>query len=243
MEVTNLALTYLVREIQPLLNGARVKKVQEIDDNLFKFRLQSKTGSQDLIIAERALFITSFKIPAKKMTSGFGAFLNKHLKNKSILSMEQHNMDRIIVIDFGEVKMILEFLTEFNIILIKQDGLIISAWHKQQFRDRILAKGKEYQFPSTGGINPAEFLLQEGREILKEENKVVSVLVKGFNIPPFVGEAACDAIGCDKTQLAVLLSTTQQTRILQWVKTLYIEKEKGEETGFILSNSICFQYI
>jgi len=221
MEVSNLAFAFLAKELGESLSGARVKKIQEITNKMLKFRIQGRKRGMDLIVCEKAAFITSYKIPAKKSTSGFGAFLNKQLAGSRIEYVSQHNMDRVLVIGFERKKLVLEFLSEFNIILVDENNKIISALRKQRWKARTISKNKEYIFPSSSGLHPLNFSIAEGKEKLNSGRELVSSLIKGFNIPPFVAEAACETAGCRKEADAGSIRGKKGEEIFDYIRKLY----------------------
>ena len=84
MEIPNISLAYLVAELKPVLDSSILRKVQELPNGWLKFKFQTRQGTKDLVASPNAFFITSYSLPAKQQSSGFGAFLKKHLANKGL---------------------------------------------------------------------------------------------------------------------------------------------------------------
>ncbi|MCX6799489.1 MAG: NFACT family protein, partial [Candidatus Diapherotrites archaeon] len=124
MQLTNLTLSYLVAEAQPLLRSSIVRKVQELPSGWLKMKLQTHSGSKDLVIAPSAFFFTSFALQAKQLTSGYGASIRKRIQNKRIIGIEQHGADRIAVLSFDNCTLVMELFASGNIVLVDEKGEI-----------------------------------------------------------------------------------------------------------------------
>jgi len=151
MQIPNLSLAYLVAELKPLLDGSILRKVQELDNSWLKMRFQTKQGTKDLIAAPDAVFLTSYSMPAKQTTSGYGAFLRKKLANKKVLALEQHGFDRILVMELEGFFLIFELFAKGNVILTDEKKTILSAFRKEQWKDR--KKGNKN---TTNTVFPAQ---------------------------------------------------------------------------------------
>jgi predicted ribosome quality control (RQC) complex YloA/Tae2 family protein len=196
MQMPNLTLAYQIAGLKPIVEGSIVRNVQELSNGWLKLRLQSKQGSKDLIIMPGAFFLTGYSFPAKQMTSGYGAFLRKHLRNKRIVSLQQHGFDRVALIEFPESTLVLELFAKGNILLIDKEQQILSAFRKEQWRGRILRKAQQYIFPSSKGANPLQVKASELRKLFAEsETDAVRALIAGVNIAPVFAEAACTMAG------------------------------------------------
>jgi predicted ribosome quality control (RQC) complex YloA/Tae2 family protein len=234
MQIPNISLAYLVAELAPTLEGSIVRKVQELENGWLKFRLQTRQGTKDLIAAPDALFATSFSIPAKQETSGYGAFLRKKLSNKKILSFKQQGLDRIIAMRLEGFFLIFELFAKGNVVLADENMLILSAYRKEQWKDRTLRKGEQYKGPSSKGISPQGIGAAELGGILNEsDSDLVRTLVKGLNIAPVFAEAACLALSSDddglgKEMPAKALSGEQTAKLAAEISGLYSVDLKKE---------------
>jgi len=196
MQIPNLTLAYLIAELKPIVEGGIVRNVQELSNGWLKLKLQSKQGSKDLIITPGALFLTGYSFPAKQMTSGYGAFLRKHLRNKRIISLQQHGSDRVALIEFPESTLVLELFAKGNILLIDKEQQILSAFRKEQWRDRTLRKAQQYIFPASKWANPLQVKASELKKLFAEsETDAVRALIAGVNTAPVFAEAACTMAG------------------------------------------------
>jgi len=214
MQIPNLALACLIAELQPLVAGSIARKIQELENGWLKIRLQTKLGSKDLILAPNAFFITEYSFPAKQETSGFGAFLRKRLQNRKIVSLAQHGLDRIALVEFPEHFLILELFAKGNIILADKQMQILSPLRKEQWKGRELKKGAKYSFPPTKGANPAAITAPELKKIFSQSNvDAARALISGLNIAPFFAEHACALAGVEKSGKAAALGEKEIEKI------------------------------
>ncbi len=230
MQIPNISLSYLLAELKPVVEGSILRKVQELENNRFKLKLQTRQGTKDLIIVPEAIFLTSYSLPAKQLTSGFGAFLRKRISNKKILSLKQQGLDRIVLLEFDEYFLILELFAKGNIILTTKDFEIVSAYRKEQWKDRKVSKGEEYKFPSSKGLNPLEIDEKELKPLFLESNAdSIRTLVSKLNIAPVVGEEAFLIAGVEKSTPATELKSGELSKVLKELKQLYyVELQKSK---------------
>lgn len=231
MRIANISLAYIIAELKPIVEGSILRKVQELENGWLKFRMQTRQGTKDLIATPDALFLTGYSMPAKQTTSGYGAFLRKHLANKKVFSFKQHGLDRIAVMEFEEFFLIFELFAKGNVVLADKEMRILSAFRKEHWKDRTLKKGEQYRFPSSKGISPTELNEAKLAELFKEsETDVVRTLIKEVNIAPSFAEAACLASSSriEKGRKAKELNASQIKQLVAAIAQLYSVKLKKE---------------
>jgi len=239
MQIPNLSLAYIVAESKPLLEGSILRKVQELENGWLKLKLQTRQGSRDLIAAPDALFIAGHSMPAKQLTSGFGAFLNKQLANKRIISFEQQGFDRILAMRFEGFSLIFELFAKGNVILIDSENMILAVQRKEQWKDRTLQKGEQYKPPSSKGASPLEAENFLKKAFSQSTLDIIRVLIKEVNIAPVFAEAACMNAGIEKETKASSLSNAQIRALTDAIEQLYsvslpkmqplVAEKEGEE--------------
>jgi len=189
MQLLNLTLAYLLQEIKPFVDDSYLNKLQELDSDKFRLRLRGSKGTKNLFLFPDAVFFSDYKIEARKQTSGFGAFLRKRIEGKKIISIQQHNSDRILVIELQDYFLILELFAKGNIILTEKDHIIVSALRKEETKNRLIAKKEIYVFPESNKLNPKEMIFQDFvdkfTELNKESNAFVSVISAADIVPVF----------------------------------------------------------
>lgn len=222
LQITNLTLSYLLSEIAPVVEGGFINKVQSLDKGIYRFRIHTKQGSKDLIANPTCIYLTQYKLQAPQRSHGFADFLKKHLYNKKILSLTQHNLDRVAVIEFHDYFLIFEFFSHSNIILTDKEMKILSALKREEWKDRIIAKNQIYKFPASKGINPQEITREQLIELYKESKKdAVRTLVSGLNIAPEFAEEALLRAGIEKSKEAANLTKTAIEKLHKEVKSIH----------------------
>lgn len=203
-----------------MLVGSFVKKFQQIDQDNFKLKLNTKQGTKDLAITPFAVFFTNYKLRASEEAGGFCTFLRKQLENKRILSAEQHGFDRILQFEFEEFFLVIELFSEGNLILTDKDYKIISCYRKQEWKDRKIMRNVQYKFPLSKGVSPTEISLTDFQRICRQsKTDIVRTLIKNLNIAPIFAEEICTRCKVEKAKEAVNLAEQQ-------IKAVHVELQK-----------------
>lgn len=188
VEVPSIAFMRLVSELM-LLEDSLVTKVQELPNNWLKLRLLTKQGQRDLIFAETTFFVAEYSANAKQQTSGFGAFLNKHLKMKRLTSIKQLGCERIVLFDFSSLHLIAELFSKGNIVLADSDSKILMPKRAESWSSREVKKGFAYKEPPQA-LDLTSSSFEEFVDCIKDL-PVASAVVKKCGIAPPMAEAAC----------------------------------------------------
>ncbi len=187
MQISNLALAYIVEELRPLVVGAFVNKVQEIGKGTFKLKLHTKDGSKDLVVTDKALFLSDYAFPVRENPNTFFVKLKNSLLNKKIVSISQFELDRVVVIEFSELFLILELFQDSNIILTDKAFDVLQLLYQKEWKDRELKKGKKYVFPKTNKENPAKV---SGETLFEQFEKssaaILEEILSKVNISPVI---------------------------------------------------------
>ncbi|MFH1240686.1 MAG: NFACT family protein [Candidatus Diapherotrites archaeon] len=236
IEITNLTLRYLVEEIKLLAENSHINKIQTLPNQWLKIKVHTKEGTKDLIASPTVIYFTQYSIPAKMHSSGFSAFLKKHLFNRRILKIEQKGFDRVVVFEFEQNYLIFELFAKGNIILTDKNYEILMAFRKESWKDRELQKGETYKFPASKGMNPEEISFDEFKEIAKDGFGIAATLIKQINIAPFYAELICDELKIDKKENFPLLKTPELKKVYSAIQKYYVPKEFTHAKAFILEN-------
>jgi len=225
MIIPNISLAFQVAELAPIFNESILRKIQELDNGWLKLRFQTKQGTKDLIATPEAIFITSFSMPARKLTSGYGAFLKKKIVNKKVVAFRQHGLDRVLEIVFEDFFLIFELFAKGNVILTDESLKTVSAFRKEQWKDRVLRKGEQYKFPASKGVSPLD--LNEKTLLAffsKSDSDIVRTVVKEVNIAPQFAEEACLNAGLEKEAKANSVKKASAVKLVKAIKELYFVK-------------------
>jgi predicted ribosome quality control (RQC) complex YloA/Tae2 family protein len=222
MQLDNLSLAYLVQELEPIISGGYINKVSELEDKSLKIKIHTKQGSKDLIITKNSLFISSYSHKARHGKTPFAESLKKHLYNKRIIGIEQHDSDRIILLKFSEYSIVLEFIGEGNKILLDKLGKIISCQRKEEWADRKIAKGELYKFPKHSGLDPKNISGKELEKLLAASNKdLIRTIISSVNISPIVAEEILYRLKIEKNKKASSVSESEALIIAENIRKEY----------------------
>ena len=172
MPMDGLTIGAVVYELNNLLSGARIDRVNQPEEDEIYFFLRNNSENYKLILCSNATFarlnITEYSKPNPPTPSNFCMLLRKHLTGGKISSFKQIENERIVIItfdcfnDFNEPvtkKIILEIMGKHsNIIFVDENNRIfdsIKRVNSLMSRVRLVQPGMEYTLPpSQGKKNP-----------------------------------------------------------------------------------------
>jgi predicted ribosome quality control (RQC) complex YloA/Tae2 family protein len=185
--MSNVDIFTISDELNNLLTGARVdKSFQPTKDTVvMRFHVPG-TGRVDLVMQCGSRIHTS-KYPLENPTNPptFPMLLRKKVKGAHVVSVSQHNFDRVVEIKVKKDKyytIVVELFDKGNIILLDEDNNIVLPLKRKHWSTRDISSKKEYIFPEERGINPISVSEEEFKEIFsKNDSDVVRTLaVNGF---------------------------------------------------------------
>ncbi|MCD6434418.1 MAG: NFACT family protein [Candidatus Diapherotrites archaeon] len=201
IELTNLAIKKLCKELNKELKAGFINKIQETENNWLKIKIHTKAGTKQLIAADSFLFLSDYSFPAKMQTTGFGALLNKKLYNKKILKIEQYNTERILLFEFENFLLIMELFAKGNIALCNKQYEIIAIKRKIKRNSQILKPKAKYLFPEGRKEINNENFEDFYKSIKAAKGNIVQRTVKKYNLFPLVAEEICQELGIDKNNI------------------------------------------
>lgn len=158
MAVDGVFLHFLIKELKPNLIGKRIQKAFFMNDNDMVFLLSNKKA---LLVScnpsHPHLRLTSLDcIPT---THHLATFLKRHIDGSIIKGINQHQNDRIVIIEVvrtdelgyhTQYRIILELTGRFaNIIITNNDGIILEALKKSYLTDERIIQVKAPYVPLT----------------------------------------------------------------------------------------------
>jgi len=243
MQVNNLTLGYLLKEIQKEAVGSFINKIQEVGKGIFKIKIHTNAGSKDLIVTKNSLFISNVSFPAKQNSSSFFSKLKQVLNNKKILSISQENFDRVVVIEFADFNLILEFFHKSNIILTDKENTIIIVQRREEWKDRILKKNEKFKFSSSKGENPktiSQKFLEEAFE--KSSSSIIKTLISNVNIAPLVAEEILFELKIDKKLNSEEILAKDIKKIAQKISEFYSLKKPSKKPVIFKEELLPFEF-
>ncbi len=170
-----------VEELKELVGG-KVEKVYHHPPNEIRIRIYAGKKVDLVIEAGRRIHLTKFPKQAPRFPSAFAMLLRKHLEGARILSIEQYDFDRVVVIDFerGEEKrrLVAELFSKGDAVLLDGDDRVIMPLK------HTVKVGERYKFPE-----------QRGR---KDDNREVVKVLAMSGLGGLYAEEVCLRAGIDK---------------------------------------------
>ncbi|MCS7139046.1 MAG: NFACT family protein, partial [Crenarchaeota archaeon] len=150
----------LARELSRELQGAWIDNVYhefKYGYYLFKFRTEGVVKKLIAIPGE-AVFITRYDYPIPEKPPASLMRLRKLVQNLRVESVEQHDFDRILIINLSgksfRGRLIIEGLKRGALVLVSEDWLILFTSLRLETGARILEEGRKYVFPPSNIIDP-----------------------------------------------------------------------------------------
>jgi predicted ribosome quality control (RQC) complex YloA/Tae2 family protein len=139
------------------------------------------TGRLDLVIqAGKRIHLSQYPLTNPQNPPSFPMLLRKIVKGANVVSIEQHNFDRVVEIKMKKEEtytLIVELFSQGNIILLNESNEIILPLKRKHWSDRDISSKKEYAFPEERGINPITVDEDEFRQLFENsESDVVRTL-------------------------------------------------------------------
>jgi len=215
------------------IEGAKVTKVQELPNNWLKIRLLTKAGEKELLLFEKAFFISYYSLQAKQQSSGFGGFLNKHLKAQRLLSIKQLGLERVFFFDFGSAMLVAEIFAKGNILLLDPLKKILGCMRAEHWSTRELKKGLMYNPPpAIPDLETIKF--SEFSEKLSQDKMLVPALVKELAIVPVIAEEACIAAGLEKNALIGQITKAKLEELYNALKSIYQKLREDQKNPAVV---------
>ncbi|MCD6478698.1 MAG: NFACT family protein [Candidatus Diapherotrites archaeon] len=239
LEIPGITFAYLLQELKELENSL-VTKVQELKNNWIRLRLLTKSGQKDLVFTENAFFVSQYALHAKQQSSGFGGFLNKHLKMKRLQAIKQLNFERIFFFDFGSVILVAELFAKGNLILLDSERKIMMPRRAERWSARELKRGVGYKQPPAMP-NIAELSFEEFQKLMDVDKKVVPALVRNVGIAPVLAEEACFVAEVEKEAKAGSIAKRKLEKLYNILKGFYINLDLSREQAVLIEHkgSLC----
>lgn len=239
--MSSLDIAAIVSELNKMLGGGRIRNIYQIN-RVFIFRVRTSDEDFQLLVEPgKRVHLTWYERVKPRFPPPFCITLRKHLKHGRILSVQQYDFDRVVMLNVGFAKnratLIFELFGDGNIVLLDEEGKIIVAEKYASMKDREILPKKKYLFPPSRGKDPRNISFEEFREVLAgSKGKIAAILVRSLSIGSVLAEEACIRIGIEKEKDASLLSDEEARALFEALKELLESIEKGVNPGIVFRN-------
>ena len=195
------------------LVGARVEQIQRPEANLLHLKLRRRQwGTQHLLVDLQGWAWLGDAPDGAPTTGGFVTELRRHIRKARFESIAQLGADRIMELRFaaGEARpvLLLELFHRGNALLC-EDGVIVQALRRQEFRHRTLAPGEKY-IPPPATFDPfVASEVQFREQLAASKRELVPALAVECNLGGDLAETA--ARGLTGTRAAKLPAASVAT--------------------------------
>jgi predicted ribosome quality control (RQC) complex YloA/Tae2 family protein len=176
---------------------------EEIRINLYVFH----QGRDNLVIeAGKRIHLSKHFRASPELPQAFPMLLRKYLMGGRIVSVEQHDFDRIVKIGIerGGVRsnLIVELFARGNVLIVDSENRIILPMNPVTLKDRRLRSGEIYELPEAQ-MSPIEAKATDLMEAFsKSTADVVRTIATRFNLGGVLAEEVCARAGVDKSKPA-----------------------------------------
>lgn len=212
----------VAQELQILIGGRFDKAFQTKDE--ISIRVSSKDiGKKEIFNKAGKWLILRDPKKGAGQPGTFAMVLRKHLSNARLTGVEQHEFDRVLVLDFQKkesFQLIFELFGRGNVVLVKE-GKIVNPLRRESWSSREIKIGEDYKFPPSHQ-NPQSLSQSEFESLIKEsERDLVRTLALDLNLGGQYSEELCLRTGIDKKSQPSELSSEQVGRIYQELQNIF----------------------
>lgn len=210
---------------------------EEIRINIYVFH----QGRDNLVIeAGKRIHLSKHFRASPELPQAFPMLLRKYLMGGRIVSVEQHDFDRIVKIGIERAgvrsTLIVELFARGNVLIVDTENKIILPMNPVTLKDRRLRSGEIYELPEAQ-LSPVNAKVSDLMEAFsKSTADIVRTIATRFNLGGVLAEEVCARAGVEKSKTAKEASEEDASKICNAMQDLFsplfsgkIEEETGEE--------------
>ncbi|MEM2124310.1 MAG: ribosome rescue protein RqcH [Methanolinea sp.] len=179
-----------------------VDKAYEVAPGALLIRLKGKEHAKYQLLVEPPVraHLTAREIQVPKMPTAFPMLLRKYLLGGRVLSVRQHGIQRIVLLEVGKsdhlFRLVIELFDRGNVILCDRDWTIIQPLRHLRFKERDVVPGATYTLPPEGPATsgPEEF----ARFLSGDPRDIARALAVGAMLGGPYAEYICRRAGIEK---------------------------------------------
>lgn len=207
VELTGVDIAAITRELTSY-EGMKVDKAYLYPKDLLRLKGRDfDRGRVEILVSvgdrKRIHVSDPQRIPqAPDRPPNFAKMLRNRLSGADLLSVSQHEFDRISTLTFdrgdGETTLVIELFGDGNIVVLDEDRSVIDSLETVRLQSRTVAPGEPYEYPESR-VNPFTMGVDEFDALLRASSTdVVRTLATQLNLGGFYGEEICSRAGVEK---------------------------------------------
>jgi predicted ribosome quality control (RQC) complex YloA/Tae2 family protein len=238
--MTNFDIAAILPELRQHTIGSRIHNVYQITQTAFLLKLHP--GNLNLIIEPaKRIHLTKYEVKTPPKPSQLCMAFRKHLKASKIVSIEQPNFERLIIIQTerqtGKLKLIVELLPRGNLIAVDERDRVLVSTHYARMRDRSILRGQPLQLPPQRGKS----LFEAGKDDLAQLRGVADLdlaraFSQNFAVGGLLAEELMQRANIDKSAPAKDLTDDQIDRLSEAITELKDTLSSGRLTPAIIKD-------
>ena len=164
LEMSSLDVAAITLELEPLIKEKYLDNIYQINSETFLFKL--RPGDLNLMIeVGRRIHLTKYEVQIPKEPTQFCMALRKRLRGGRVISIQQHEFERTVILRIQTAEQIYEVIAELfrrgNLVIVDESGAISLALSYVRMRDRNIVKGETFKHAPPSGLNPLKLSLDE----------------------------------------------------------------------------------
>ena len=215
--MTNFDIAAILPELRQHTIGGRIHNVYQITEKAFLLKIHP--SNLNLIVEPaRRIHLTKFEVKTPAKPSQLCMELRKHIRSAKIVTIDQPNFERIVLIEIEREqkrqKIVVELLPRGNIILIDEHDKVIVSSHYIRMKDRNILRGQPLRLPPQRGKNLLEATLSEVQDLRTlDDIGAIKALAQMFGVSGTFAEEILQRAHVDKSSSAGNLSDGQIANI------------------------------
>jgi predicted ribosome quality control (RQC) complex YloA/Tae2 family protein len=195
---------------------------EEIRINLYVFH----QGRDNLVIeAGKRIHLSKYLRASPTLPQAFPMLLRKYLLGGRIVSVEQHDFDRIVKIGIerGGIRstLIVELFSRGNVLIVDSENRIILPMNPVTMKDRRLRSGEIYELPEAQ-MSPIEAKVPDlMKEFSRSTADIVRTIATRFNLGGVLAEEVCARAGIDKSKFSKEATEEDASRLCNAMHDLF----------------------
>lgn len=224
--MSNVDVFAICDELNELIKGARVDKSFQPRKDTISIRFHiTGHGRVDIVFqAGKRMHISQYPMVNPQIPPSFPMLLRKRIKGATVISVKQHNFDRVVEIKLkkdAEYSLIIELFDKGNIILLDENKNIIAPLKRIITSERDISSKREYEYPKERGINPLTLDKNKLNEIFKNSDTDLIRTLAINNLGGKYSEEIIKRSKLDKNKIANELNTVEIDLIFETINELF----------------------
>ena len=231
--MSNTDLRLILPELREAAEGTFIKNVYQYGE-IFVLKVYQPGGgtSQLLIQPGRRVHLTEYARKAPRVPPKFCTVLRKYLRDKRLLSIKQHDFDRILILEIGDenekYKLVAELFGTGNLLLLDPQNSIFVAMRYRKMRDRDIVPKAEYEFPPPRGRDILTIQPEELTDLLSDSKaNIVRTLASRLNLDALGCEEICALANVAPTLMVEMIDETTMKDLQEGVLTFANRLRQG----------------